>query len=48
MLGFPVNYTNVQRSGTWMTIRHAEKVGRPTMIIYPDGNVERFEWEELP
>lgn len=27
------------RSGTWSTIRYARKLGRPIMIIYPDGTV---------
>jgi len=28
------------RSGTWYTIRYAAKMGRPTMLIWPDGRVE--------
>jgi len=28
------------RSGTWATIRYAAKVGKLTIIIWPDGNVE--------
>lgn len=27
------------RSGTWATVRYAGKVGRPMLILYPDGTV---------
>lgn len=27
------------RSGTWATYRYAKKVGRPRIVIYPDGSV---------
>lgn len=30
-----------QRSGTWATIRHALRVGKPVVIVWPDGRVER-------
>lgn len=30
----------VTRSGTWSTIRYARRIGRPVVIIYPDGSVE--------
>jgi hypothetical protein len=26
-----------QRSGTWSTVRYARKVGRPVVIVWPDG-----------
>jgi hypothetical protein len=29
-----------QRSGTWMTVRHARKVGRNISIIWPNGLIE--------
>ena len=28
-------------SGTWHTIRYAEKIGKPVTIVYADGTVER-------
>lgn len=28
------------RSGTWATIRYAQKLGRPVHIIYPNGDTE--------
>lgn len=30
-----------QRSGTWSTIRFALRVGKPVVIVWPDGRVER-------
>lgn len=36
----------VQRSGTWATVRYARKIDKPRAIIYPDG---RVVWEkEVP
>lgn len=29
------------RSGTWATVRHARKLKRDTVIIYPDGKITR-------
>jgi hypothetical protein len=26
-----------QRSGTWSTVRYARKVGRPVVVVWPDG-----------
>lgn len=28
-------------SGTWATIRYARRIGKPLLIIYPDGTMER-------
>lgn len=30
-----------QRSGTWATIRYARNLGRPHVIIFPDGTTQR-------
>ncbi len=30
----------VTRSGTWSTIRYARRIGKPVVIIYPDGTVD--------
>lgn len=30
-----------QRSGTWATVRYAVKQGKPVVIIYPSGSIER-------
>jgi predicted Rossmann fold nucleotide-binding protein DprA/Smf involved in DNA uptake len=32
----------VQRSGTWATIRYAKRIGRKCIILYPNGKVENF------
>lgn len=29
-----------QKSGTWYTVRYAEKAGKPVRICYPDGTTE--------
>lgn len=30
-----------QRSGTWSTIRYARRIGRPVVIVMPDGSIIR-------
>jgi hypothetical protein len=37
MIGMPHDDHEVQRSGTWATIRHARKIGRPLLVIGPAG-----------
>lgn len=32
----------IARSGTWMTIRYAQKVGRTRVILYPCGRVDIY------
>ncbi len=36
----PEEFEEIIRSGTWMTIRHARKLGVPFTVIYPDGRLE--------
>ena len=40
MIATPRNYYPVARSGTWATIRYAQKIGKPVLIIFPDGRKE--------
>lgn len=35
----PHGYREVQRSGTWATIRRARRLGRPVSIVAPDGSL---------
>lgn len=37
MIATPKETTEVLRSGTWATIRYAQKIGRNIGIIFPDG-----------
>lgn len=30
------------RSGTWATVRYAQKVGKPIIIVWPDGSVQQI------
>ncbi len=43
LLAAPGMQAEEQRSGTWATIRHARRTGKPITIIWPDGNVKREE-----
>lgn len=40
LIAVPLTDTNSVRSGTWSTVRYARALGRPILIIYPDGHVE--------
>lgn len=40
MIACPGSLMEVLRSGTWATIRHAKAVGKPLLIIYPNGRLE--------
>ena len=43
LFGLPRSYTNILRgSGTWSTIRHADRTLTPYTIIYPDGSEGRL------
>jgi hypothetical protein len=41
LIACPKEMTEVVRSGTWATIRYAEKACKPVYIIFPDGRVDR-------
>lgn len=40
MIACPKESEEVMRSGTWTTIRYARKIGKPLLIIYPDGTTQ--------
>lgn len=48
LLAMPKTSAEVLRSGTWATVRHARKLGRPVVIVWPDGKAtyDRWEWEK--
>lgn len=39
MLAAPAEMTEQARGGTWYTIKYARKVGKPLVIVLPDGTV---------
>ena len=40
LVACPAQSYEVLRSGTWATVRYARRVGKPIVIIYPNGSVE--------
>ena len=38
LVATPATAEEQPKGGTWYTIRYARKVGRPTIIIHPDGS----------
>lgn len=43
LLACPAQIAEVTRgSGTWATIRYAQKIGKPVVIIQPDGKIKRL------
>jgi len=41
LLACPKTQYEIRRSGTWATIRYARKVGKPIMIIFPNGEIRK-------
>jgi hypothetical protein len=39
----PRGFSEMRRSGTWATARAAQKIGRPTIVVWPNGSVHRRE-----
>lgn len=37
----PAEYVERQRSGTWYSIRYAKSVGKPVVIVWPDGTYKK-------
>lgn len=38
MFATPQQHNEIQRSGTWATIRYTNRIARPGITIWPDGN----------
>jgi hypothetical protein len=36
----PDSHVEQRRSGTWATYRYAQSVGKPILLIYPDGTIQ--------
>ena len=41
LIATPKEFEEVQRSGTWATVRRARRKGKLVYIIWPDGKIER-------
>lgn len=41
LIAASVEMQEEQRSGTWSTVRYARRMGKPVVIIWPDGLVSR-------
>lgn len=39
LVACPFGMQEERRSGTWMTVRHARRLGRRIVIVWPDGSV---------
>lgn len=47
MLATPKGFNEELRSGTWATIRYSKKMKKRITIIYPDGNTEELNKNDL-
>jgi hypothetical protein len=41
LIACPGELTEQLRSGTWSTVRYARRLGRPVVLVFPDGTVKR-------
>jgi nucleoside 2-deoxyribosyltransferase len=46
LIAAPGEMHEVIRSGTWSTVRYARKLGKPVVLIYPDGSTETTGFNE--
>lgn len=44
LLACPATYTEEARSGTWATCRYGHAAGKPVIVVYPDGTVDK-DWK---
>lgn len=42
LIATPCGEKEVIRSGTWYTIRYAKKIGKPIIIVFPDGSTNKI------
>lgn len=42
LIATPETKESKQRSGTWSTVRYAEKTGKDCVVIYPNGKKQEF------
>jgi hypothetical protein len=40
LLACPKGHSQYMRSGTWSTVRYARKIGRPIVLVFPDGMIK--------
>lgn len=43
LIATPKEFNELNRSGTWTTIRRARSYHKPHRIVYPSGRVDRFD-----
>ena len=48
LIACPAGYEEVMRSGTWATIRYAQRNDKPITIIWPDGTIRRGAYSAVP
>lgn len=48
LIATPQGFSEVNRSGTWTTIRRARTFHKPHRIVYPSGRVDRFDKQGIP
>ena len=39
LIACPKGFAEERRSGTWATVRHAVRTGKPVTVVWPDGTV---------
>lgn len=47
LIACPATMQEEQRSGTWMTVSYTIKLGKPVVIVWPNGVTEWRGWPEV-
>lgn len=47
LLATPKEMEEQKRGGTWSTIRYAREIGKPRIIVWPNGEVEREGFNDI-